>query len=209
MTGYTRVSVAQIVNGQAGNASPVANEFNAIQTAFGTGGHTHDGTSGNGPKIVSSSVTGQDWIVQTAKTLTTATATGTTTVPLDNTIPQNTEGDQYFTQAITPLANGNILYIDVVIVLSNTAAGHMTVALFQDATANALAAVTQKITTADDAITMTLRYQMTAGTTIATTFKVRAGLDGAGTTRINGRAGAGLFNATCTSYISVTEIQDT
>src|SRR3990167_10964136 len=34
-------------------------EFDAILTAFGTGGHVHDGTAGNGPKItLTTAVTG-------------------------------------------------------------------------------------------------------------------------------------------------------
>lgn len=51
MAGYTRVATANIANGQVVDATYLTNEFNAIETAFGTGGHTHDGTAGNGPKI--------------------------------------------------------------------------------------------------------------------------------------------------------------
>ena len=52
MTGYVRQSTADIIAGQDIKALPLANEFNALEAAFNsTTGHTHDGTTGNGPKI--------------------------------------------------------------------------------------------------------------------------------------------------------------
>lgn len=51
MAGYTRVATANIANGQVVDATYLNNEFNAIETAMGTGGHVHDGTAGNGPKL--------------------------------------------------------------------------------------------------------------------------------------------------------------
>lgn len=51
MSGYTRVATANIANGLVIDATYLNNEFNAIETAFGTGGHVHDGTAGNGPKL--------------------------------------------------------------------------------------------------------------------------------------------------------------
>jgi len=52
MAGYTRNDTPNnIADGNVINASDLDGEFDAIQTAFGTGGHTHDGTAGNGPQI--------------------------------------------------------------------------------------------------------------------------------------------------------------
>jgi len=52
MAGYTRQSVAEILNGLDITAPPINAEFNQLESAFnGTTGHSHDGTSGNGPKI--------------------------------------------------------------------------------------------------------------------------------------------------------------
>jgi len=60
MTGYVRQSTADIIAGQDIKALPLANEFNALEAAFNsTTGHTHDGTTGNGPKIsLTNSVSG-------------------------------------------------------------------------------------------------------------------------------------------------------
>ena len=61
-TGYTRQSEAEISDGETIFADPIEAEFDAIQAAFhGTTGHAHDGTAGEGPKILltnGSSVTG-------------------------------------------------------------------------------------------------------------------------------------------------------
>lgn len=52
-TGYTRNDTANnIADGNVINASDLDGEFDAIQSAFnGSSGHSHDGTTGEGPKI--------------------------------------------------------------------------------------------------------------------------------------------------------------
>ncbi len=51
-TGYTRNdSTNNIANGNVINASDLDGEFDAIQTAFSTSGHTHDGTAAEGGVI--------------------------------------------------------------------------------------------------------------------------------------------------------------
>jgi hypothetical protein len=88
-------------------------------------------------------------ILQVQRTDTGAVATGTTTIPNDDTIPQSTEGDQYMSQAITPSSAANVLAVRAQ-ATSRTAAraAFMIAALFQDATANALAAVRNVVGTA-------------------------------------------------------------
>ena len=134
--------------------------------------------------------------------------TGSTTLPFDNTIPQNTEGDQYFSQAITPVAAANLLQIEH---LGNYASSNTTtaflVALFQDSTANALAATqNNRVGTAGSPCCAHLFHQMIAGTVSATTFKIRAGTNAAGTTTANGSAGAGIFGGVMDSYLQAREI---
>ena len=59
MAGYTRQSRPDISNGADITAPPLNAEFDQIETAFGTSGHTHDGTTGNAPKInLATSVSG-------------------------------------------------------------------------------------------------------------------------------------------------------
>lgn len=52
MTGYTRQSLAQILNGEIVSAPPLNAEFNQILAAFNNStGHKHDGTAAEGPPI--------------------------------------------------------------------------------------------------------------------------------------------------------------
>ena len=52
MAGYTRQSVADIVNGSNITAPPLNAEFNQLASAFDSStGHSHDGSTGNSPKI--------------------------------------------------------------------------------------------------------------------------------------------------------------
>ena len=160
-----------------------------------------------GAALVSSSVGSS---VQIVNTQTGAVATGTTVIPKDDTIPQNTEGDEYMTLAITPTNASNKLKIDVCInVCGGNTAAFMVAALFQDSTAGALASAFSVATpsTANLPSTIYFTHYMTAGTTSSTTFKVRAGIEQAGTTTFNGTSGARLYGGTLASSITITEIK--
>lgn len=132
-------------------------------------------------------------VVQYVSTNFSAVATGTTILPFDDTIPQNTEGDQYMTQAITPKSLTNRLSIEVTAMASPSIAEHISAALFQDATAGALAAIAHYQTTGAGAVILRIVYDMAAGTTSSTTFKVRIGPEGASTVTFNGSATARRF----------------
>lgn len=146
-------------------------------------------------------------VVQVVATQTGAVATGTTTIPADDTIPQITEGNEYLTQTITPTSASNVLMITVSISASNSGIGHIVAALFQDATANALAAAAQLPTSAGNMVQLTFTHRMTAGTTSATTFRVRVGGSAAGTTTLNGFSGNRFLGGVAASSITVTELR--
>lgn len=134
-------------------------------------------------------------------------ATGVTQIPTDNTIPQSTEGDQYMTAAVTPKSATSKLEIEVTVVLSkNAVGGTLTVALFQDSGANALAAVLSA-PAADSPMTITFRHQMTSGTTSSTIFKVRAGLNTSGTVTFNGVTGTAVSGGVLASSITIREYE--
>ena len=133
---------------------------------------------------------------------------GTTVFVNDDTIPQNTEGNEFMTLAITPTSASSKLKIEVVCVLSTHTDNHKgIVALFQDSTANALAAVMNHDMGGQGRIkTISFNHYMTAGTTSATTFKVRAGSETAGTVGFNGYGGSRYFGGVMASSITITEI---
>jgi hypothetical protein len=146
-------------------------------------------------------------VVQMQRTQTGAVSTGTTIFPNDDTIPQNNEGIEVMTQAITPTSAASKLKIEVVVNLSfSLNNGWMAAGLFQDSTANALAAVTTFQGTGTGMSQLTLTHVMTAGTTSPTTFKVRIGGHVAGTITFNGLGGVRNFGGVVASSITVTEL---
>lgn len=144
--------------------------------------------------------------VQVVNTTTGAVASGATAIPIDDTIPQSGEGDQYMSLAITPKSATNKLRIDVTIQLSNSIANWYMVALFQDAGLNALAGDMAYNPTAGGGVSISFTYYMTAGTVSATTFKVRAGGALGGTMTFNGVAAARYLGGVMASSITITEI---
>lgn len=132
-------------------------------------------------------------------------ASTTAVIPLDNTIPQNTEGTEYFTLSITPTSATSKLFIQVSTSVAITNSGWGTIALFQDTTANALAVSTGYTNISTAGFVLALGYYMTAGTTSTTTFKLRYGPSG-NTMVMNGSGGAGNFGGTTGTYMTIMEI---
>lgn len=168
------------------------------------------GAAIDGSKLASASVTSNQLVtgspIQMVSTAFTNTTTGTTTIPLDTSIPQNTEGDQYMTQAITPKSATSVLVITATIFGAHTVLNaDVIVALFQDSTANALAAVSATNPAANGRQVLTVTHTMVAGTTSATTFKVRIGGSSGGTFTFNGHSGGADFGAITKSSITITE----
>ncbi len=145
-------------------------------------------------------------VLQVKNLQTGAVATGTTIIPNDNTIPQITEGTQFLSLAITPTSATSKLLIQCEINASTTVGSAISIALFQDSTASAIAA--GNFTQATNwSVRFPLTYSMTSGTTSSTTFTVRAGLEAAGTICLNGNAsGVRYFGGVNYSSITITEI---
>ena len=145
-------------------------------------------------------------VIQLQGNTTGAYATGATNVPADDTIPQNTEGDQYMSQAITPTSAANLLQVESSWNGSASGAAYFTKGLFQDSVASALAVASVYQGSANTFVGLLLNYMMVAATTSATTFKIRVGAS-SGTTYFNGNAGARYFGGVWNSYLRVREIQ--
>lgn len=157
----------------------------------------------DGTPVVAGSAVGN--IVQRVSNQTGAVATGTTVVTPDDSIPQITEGDEYMTQAITPTNTNNILEIQITAVFANSVASDtISVALFQDATAGALAAVMSDSVGANDPKVITFTHTMTAGTASSTTFRIREGA-ASGTNTFNGKAGLRILGGVIASSMIIRE----
>lgn len=146
-------------------------------------------------------------VIQSARLDSGGVATGTTTIPLDNTIPQNTEGDQYMSLAFVPTSAANKLWVTSQIVIANsTSSVFVSAALFKDSVASALRANFGSLWTGGVPVALYLNHYLLAGSTASQTFKVRAGANAAGTTTINGQSGAGFYGGVLNTYLQIDEV---
>lgn len=159
---------------------PSASKWNILGTNDAS---FNDGT-GIGTSVIDHTKVAAGAQVQMVYSQSQANSSGTGLIPVDNSIPQSGEGDQYFSLAITPKSATNILVIRMVAMFTNSVDNNLTTALFQDSTANALQASSFRVT-AGAPTTVSKQHIMVSGTTSATTFKIRAGGNSAGTTQIN------------------------
>ena len=171
---------------------------------------TGNGTSGqflqtNGSGALSWAGGGK--ILQVVETSYTASASSVTAIPLDNTIPQNTEGTQILSASITPASSSNKLFIQVSFPFVDADAGRSVfAALFQDSTANALAGGVVILVGSDYSNNIYFSHYMTAGTTSSTTFKVRYGPN-IGTAYINRRGSNDAnYGNVCATRMTIMEI---
>lgn len=126
----------------------------------------------------------------------------TTVIPLDNTIPQSTEGEGIMTESITPTNATNRLRITIVVDIHQTTAGVGVVSLFKDVIANALASGVAGSSSGP----LTVVYEMAAGTTSSILFKVRVGPSVAGTLYLNGDSSSRLLGGISAVRLKIEEI---
>jgi len=131
----------------------------------------------------------------------------TTTIPFNDTVPQNTEGTEIITLSITPTSASNKLVIEFFLPMwdgDNVRVGIC--ALFQDSTADALAVACSINSAANYAIQLGMVHIMDAGTTSPTTFKLRVG-PSTGTMYLNRRQSGNYFGSTTLhTTLQITEI---
>jgi hypothetical protein len=152
-------------------------------------------------------------MVQVVNTMVATHKECSTATVYDDTIPQITEGDEVMTLAITPKSATNKLKIEVV-VNGQTAGtnGNSLTALFQDTTANALAAGMNAGYSAGTSGSgsrgqCVITHYMDAGTTSETTFKVRVGPYSGGPFYFNSNTNARRLGGVMASSITITEIK--
>ena len=131
-----------------------------------------------------------------------------TAIPFDDTVPQNDEGTEIITLAITPASTSNKLVIEFFMPFWDGDSIRVgTAALFQDSTADALAVGAAANAATNYAIQLGMIHIMDAGTTSQTTFKIRVGPN-AGTMYLNKRGDADYFGSTTLhTTLQITEIE--
>lgn len=145
-------------------------------------------------------------VIQTVEaTPVTAYSNTAASIPIDDTIPQITEGTELITVTITPQDATSRLEIECNIASMATSGSTATVlALFQDAIADAIAVATTETTTGIQK-SLSLRHEMLAGTTAAITFSVRIGPAG-GTLYLNGTSTGRKFGGIAAIRMKATEL---
>jgi hypothetical protein len=153
------------------------------------------------------SVPSWDWTKIVQSKITEYTSTGGTSVniPWDDTIPQNTEGEEFFSVSITPKSASNSLDILVVVNCSASTNAQICCALFRDSETSAISATAEYTTGASTPQILILRKRILAGSTSAQTFKVRVGAQ-TGTAYINSISAGRKFGGVLISSITVQEV---
>ena len=147
-------------------------------------------------------------LLQQVNTQTGAVATGTTIFPEDDSIPQNTEGDEYMTLSITPKSATSVINIEAHVFYSNTNSTRAGTGLFKDSDADALAFTSNFIDDLTSMSNMQVFYSETSGNTTARTYKIRCGnIQTSGTFTFNGQGGNRKFGGTVLSTIRILEIE--
>lgn len=225
ITGATPTSALTMNAGQwmmliADGAWPLTNHATTFK--LNTGGANH--TCAAGDRVLATK--DDDGIIQACiiKTNGTAIAGGklaqsltatttnyvglSTTIPADDTIPQNTEGTEILTQAITPAnANSKIIITASIEIRSPAGSGGTFIgALFKDTTANAVRASAVYCDAGGVSGHLTLIFEETAGSTSSRTYKFRGGPASAITMYYNGDASGRMFGGVSAVTLRVEEV---
>lgn len=133
-----------------------------------------------------------------------------TAIPVDDTIPQNTEGTEIMTRAITPKNENSklVVIVRIVGVFLNATNQIVAAALFKDSGADSLAAGATQADSASNSNGIVFQYEESAGSTAARTFKVRVGPN-SGTAYLHGNSSARRYGGVMVSSIEVLEVLET
>lgn len=135
----------------------------------------------------------------------TAMQTGVTASFVQNdSIPQITAGTLAMSAAITPASSGSILRVRASAMIAGSAAADAQMALFRDTTADAFAAVSQRLVASGECNRIEVESDIWADSTNSTLISARLGTT-AGTLTQNGSGGSRLFGGTARSFIEIVE----
>jgi len=136
--------------------------------------------------------------------------TGTTTIPIDDTIPQSTEGNQYFAPSAFHLQSAaNVVRVEADLLVYSSVMAAIIVALFRNSETDAFCSTVEqnpndyrRMQIMHETI-LSYAYDDTSGLLI----KLRAGLHTAGTMTLNGISSTDYLGRTLFSWVRITEIQ--
>ncbi len=148
-------------------------------------------------------------VVQDYSETTFSIATTTALIPLDNTIPQSSEGlgtGMFSTALIKPDSPCNFIEFDLLINVSHSVAGAVIAAIFRDTDTNATVAGWAYVPAAGAVAQLRIKHRVIAGDAASRGYAVRLGPVVAGTLTFNGIAAAAILGNRLISSLRVTEI---
>ncbi len=149
---------------------------------------------------------GQQTFVQYISNNQTGSASTTSVLPIDNTIPQSSEGSQFASLTITPKSANNNICIHAGATVGASASIGIVFAIFKDSETDARAATAAGATTAAGGSRwLDIKYDYTTTGTGPVTFKWFYGPGSAGTAYIGRTQASILFGGSGVSYFDATE----
>lgn len=148
-------------------------------------------------------------VVQVRYNVTGAYSSGSTIINYDDTIPQQSaEGTQFMTQAITPTSAANYLIVESSAQYGGPNGNFVLIsAMFRDSTEDAVSVNWWRVDgPTGQSCQLRCDYVVQARTTSSTTFKIKGGVNVAGTIEFNGAGGGRLMGGAAGSSMYITEI---
>lgn len=196
------------------DASANLDAWSALATsAKANTSHTHsaaDITSGtlDAARLPTNAVLSSGAVLQVVETKDTGIFSTSTTIPFDDTVPQNSEGAEAFTLSITPKESASKILVEAFGWFTNNSSGAAIFALFKDSDASAFAATVHHVIGSNYAQPWMVSGSFTAGGTSAITIKLRFGPFSAGNTYLNANtSSASYFSTADGTTIKITEIK--
>jgi hypothetical protein len=144
-------------------------------------------------------------VVQVVQVTNATTATLGTQIPLDDTAPSTAEGNEIFSQSITPASSISKFLVETLVWGGSTAANqNMIVAIFRGS--NCIQAQAMRMESASFTYSMFLDYLDSPASTSAITYSVRGGNNGASDLFLNGNGATRLFGGAASCTLTLTEV---
>lgn len=205
-TGGTEDALLMLKTVVAGTLAARLSVGQGVQVGSPTGGDKGAGTLNLAGDLYYNGAALSSPIAQIVTATNSTYSTLGTILPFDDSIPQNTEGDEVLTATITPKSASSTLRIEVHLNLSAAvASGIISAAIFVDSTANAINAAAFSVGTTGRMEALRLVHYVSAGSTSARTYKVRAGSSVATDAMLNGDNSSRIFGGVAISSMEITE----
>jgi len=217
--GGTDITATGEFDGALGTANPKAAKVTTLEattsikgnagqaiTQFDNDGNlaANSSTRGVTQAAVKTAIEAGGKVLQVVYFSNSALVTTTSIIPKDDTIPQNTEGVEVMTLAITPKNASSKLIIEAG-ALTGVTFSTTVITLFIDSTANALTAARFFNAFSNNAHMLFLSHQENSNNTTSRTYKIRFGTI-SGTAYFNGDDGAREYGSLNKSFIKITEV---